>query len=228
MHTRELKEGYPMQRSPFRTAGAFIVATALACAAPAAAQVTVYNNFGPGQGGWDYNWGIGWTVAGEDVPAQYGVEQAFSFVPSQSGALSDIWVAIWYVPLDTQPDVVTLRLVRNPSGLPPEPGDVLEEWTITEFDSWSQWNPPQHLVSAANPLLDAGQSYWLWAIGGPTTWCGWCHNEDPALTLPHTLRREGESWLPVSNETASVFRVDAMAATPVESATWGSVKALYR
>jgi hypothetical protein len=33
-------------------------------------------------------------------------------------------------------------------------------------------------------------------------------NIDPTLTCPHTLRREGEDWLPVFNETASAFRID--------------------
>lgn len=174
------------------------------------AQTTVYNNFGPGHGGWDYNWGLGWTVAGENVPSQYGVEQAMGFTATASGTVSDIWVAMWYVPLDPQVDVVTIRLARNPNGLPPTPQDVMEEWTLTTFESWSQWNPPLHLLGKGASYLENGESYWLWASGGETTWCGWCMNEDPQLTCPHTLRREGESWLPVNNETASAFRVDVV------------------
>ena len=140
--------------------------------------------------------------------AQYGVEQAMAFEATASGTLSDIWVAIWYVPLDSQPDLVTLYLTRNPSGQPPVPEDILEQWTITQFGSWSQWNPPQHLTGAGSTAITEGESYWLWAVGSPTTWCGWCLNSDPALLCPHTLRREGEGWLPVGNETASAFRVD--------------------
>jgi len=184
------------------------IALVLVIGSPALAGVTIYNNFGPGHDGWDYNWGMGWTVAGENVPAQYGVEQAMAFEATASGPLSDIWVAMWYVPLDAQQDVVTLYLTRNPSGLPPRPEDILEQWTITEFGSWSQWNPPQHLTGNGSTMIAAGESYWLWAVGGPTTWCGWCLNLDPRLTCPHTLRREGEDWLPVGAETASAFRVD--------------------
>lgn len=175
---------------------------------PALSQITIYNNFGTGHDGWDYDWGMGWTVAGENVPAQYGVEQAMAFEATASGTLSDLWVAIWFVPLDAQPDVVTVYLARNPSGLPPVPEDILEQWTITQFGSWSQWNPPQHLAGAGSTVLTEGESYWLWAVGGPTTWCGWCLNPNPALTCPHTMRREGEGWLPVYDETASAFRVD--------------------
>jgi hypothetical protein len=185
-----------------------LVAVVLVVGSPALARVTTYNNFGPGHDGWDYNWGLGWTVAGENVPAQFGVEQAMAFEATASGTLSDIWVAVWYVPLDSQPDLVTVYLARNPSGLPPRPEDILEQWTITQFGSWSQWNPPQHLTGNGSTIITQGDSYWLWAVGGPTTWCGWCLNLDPALTCPHTMRREGEGWLPVGNETASAFRVD--------------------
>lgn len=182
----------------------------------AGAGVTVYNNFGAGHDGWDYNWGLGWTVAGKDVNAQYGVEQALAFTSTADGALSDIWVAMWYVPLDSGYDQVTLRLTANPDNQPPEEDDVLEEWTLTEFDSWSQWNPPIHLVSSGDTMLEAGVSYWLWALGGDTTWCGWCLNENAGLTCPHTLRREGENWLPVADETAGAFRVDVSPPCPAD------------
>jgi len=170
--------------------------------------VTVYDNFGPGHEGWDYDWGLGWTVAGEEIPSQFGVEQAMGFSSSVTGVVTGIWVAMWYVPLDSQPDVVTVALAKSPNGLPPTPEDVMEEWTITEFEAWDHWSPPHHLVGNGSSVLVEGESYWLWAAGGSTTWCGWCMNENPSLTCPHTLRREGETWLPVSDETASAFRVD--------------------
>ena len=105
---------------PSRFRALTVAALALLIPSPALGQVTVYNNFGPGHEGWDYDWGRGWTVAGESVPAQYGV------------------------------------------------------------------------VRAGAAALVEGESYWLWAVGGSTTWCGWCLNLDPALTCPHTLRREGQ------------------------------------
>jgi hypothetical protein len=196
-----------MCRASFIASVALLIATLTAAAS---AQITVYNNFGPGHDGWDYNYGLGWTIAGENVQNQYGVEQAMGFVPTASGAVSDIWVAMWYVPLDAGVDVVTLRLVSGVENEPPDPENVMEEWTITEFDSWSQWNPPIHLEGSGDSNLEEGSFYWLWAIGGETTWCGWCMNIDPYLTCPHTLRREGEDWLPVAHETASAFRVDVI------------------
>ena len=176
------------------------------------AQTTVYNNFGPDHGGWDYNYGLGWTVAGVNVPEQYGVEQAMSFTSTADGAVSDIWVAFFYVPFSSPPDTVTIKLARNPNGLPPDSAEVMEQWVITAFESWYQWSPPIHLEGNGSSQLQAGEDYWLWARGGETTWCGWCMNINPALTCPHTLRREGENWLAVANETASAFRVDVNSA----------------
>ncbi len=176
----------------------------------AGASEIVYNNFGPDHDGWDYHWGTGWTVAGEDVDAQYGVEQAMSFTATAGGPVSDIWVAMWYVPLDTGYDEVTVRLAHHESGLPPKDEDVMEEWLITDFESWTAWSPPHHLPGSGVSVLEEGESYWLWATAGPTTWTGWCLNVDPYLTTPHTLRREGEDWLPIGDETASAFRVDVV------------------
>ena len=172
------------------------------------AQITVYNNFGPGHEGWDYDYGMGWTVAGENVPSQYGVEQAMGFQSTANGVVTDIWAAFFYCPIDTLTDVVTVMLARNPAGNPPAPDDVMEEWTLTEFENWYQWSPPHHLQGNGTSILREGDWYWLWAVGGETTWCGWCLNIDPYLTCQHTLRREGENWLPIANETASAFRVD--------------------
>ena len=174
------------------------------------AQLTVYNNFGPGNGGWDYNYGLGWTIAGNNVSAQYGVEQAMGFQSEADGILTDIWLAISYVPISSPPDTVIVFLAENPNGLPPDSSYIMEEWTLTEFGSWSQWNTPHHLIGNGTSELELGKSYWIWCVAKETTWCMWCMNIDPTLTCPHTLRREGENWLSISNETASAFRVDVL------------------
>ena len=180
----------------------------LVCFITSPSQVTVYNNFGPEHEGWDYNYGLGWTVAGENVPQQYGVEQAMGFPSLENGVVCDIWIAFFYAPMSTMPDTVTVMLAHNPSGAPPEPQDVMEEWVLTDFNDWYQWYPPHHLTGNGSSVLQRGESYWLWAVAGEETWTGWCMNIEPALTCQHTMRREGEDWLPIANETASAFRVD--------------------
>lgn len=173
-------------------------------------QVTVYNNFGAGHDGWDYTYTNGWTISGYDVAQQYGVEQAMGFESTADGMVSDIWLAVSYCNPSSLPDTVVVFLVENFDGLPPDSANIIEEWTLAGFGSWSQWNPPIHLEGNGTSYLQEGKSYWLWAIGKETTWTMWCFNEDPALTCPHTIRRENEDWLNISNETASAFRVDVI------------------
>ena len=126
-------------------------------------------------------------------------------------------MAISFVPISTLSDTVIIRLTENPSGLPPDTADIMEEWTLTTFGSWSQWNTPIHLPGNGTSQLQAGHDYWLWAIGKETTWCMWSLNVDPSFTCPHTIRRENEDWLPVSNETASAFRVDVSEVTGIST-----------
>ena len=47
-----------------------------------------------------------------------------AFTPTASGYVSDIWVAMWYVPIDGQFDEVTVRLALDPAGKPPKPEDL--------------------------------------------------------------------------------------------------------
>jgi hypothetical protein len=177
---------------------------------------TVYNSFGPGFDGWDWMYNFGWAVRGEAFtePNMWGVEQAFSFVSPKSGFVTDIWVGMFASPPYPEPDQVTFRLARNPAWSPPTPADVMEQWTLNAFPSWDAWSPPQHLVGGGTSYLEEGHSYWLWASAGETTECGWGMNGGGSyradLLLPHTLRREGQDWLPVGYETVSAFRVDVV------------------
>ena len=178
--------------------------------ASAAGQTeTVYNNFGPDNGGWDYVPNFGWSVAGPSVkPPQFGIEQAMGFTATHTGIVTDIWVAVFYMPNDPQYDEVRIRLTRNPDGGPPKEENVIEEWTITEFPECGTWAPPQHLVGKGASLVHKGESLWLWAVGGETTWCGWSMNVKWNLTCPHTYKIEGQEWIPVTKSTAAAFRVD--------------------
>lgn len=172
------------------------------------AQVTIYNNFGTEHDGWDYNYQTGWTVCGEDHPTQYGVEQAMEFTSTEDGILTDIWLGLFSVPDNVSPDTLYVKVASNSDGLPPDPANILEEWMITGFEDWTQWSPPVHMICSGLTNLEQGESYWLWLTASDQTNTGWCLNIDPSLLCQHTLRREGEDWLNIGNETASAFRVD--------------------
>ena len=44
----------------------------------ATGQMTVYNNFGEGRDGWDYNYGLGWTISVDSVENNYGSSGDFT------------------------------------------------------------------------------------------------------------------------------------------------------
>ncbi|MFG0293858.1 MAG: PEP-CTERM sorting domain-containing protein [Phycisphaerales bacterium JB050] len=172
-----------------------------------------YNNFGAGNDGFDYNWGLGWSVAGENNSVQFGVEQAFAFTSGMSGELSDIYVPIWYAPITSEPDSVTVHIASYSGATAPTTGDILESWTVDITDDWSGWAPPHQLTSAGGVMLDEGARYWIWMeAANDVTWAGWGMNPDPGYTLEHTLRREGEDWLDISQSTAGALRVDVIPA----------------
>ena len=178
------------------------------------AGVTVYNNFGDDNGGFDFQFDAGWTVAGNALPCQYGqggVEQAFLFTPSSSGKLSDIWVALYAVSNAPELDQVRVAIARNVNDAFPLSADILEQWTVSSFGTSDAWFTPQHLVSVAKPALSVQSSYWVWISADvQTTWSAWGLNPFSPITLLHTLKRQVDTdWRFVTFETASALRVNA-------------------
>ena len=127
----------------YRLSLCFVLFLGLLVSAAGGQTVTIYNNFGPDNGGWNYVPNFGWSVAGPNcAPPQFGIEQAFGFKSNEDAVVSDIWVAIFFMASDPQYDEVTIKLARDPNGLPPTQNDVMEEWTITTFPECGTWAPP--------------------------------------------------------------------------------------
>lgn len=186
---------------------------AVGAAASIASGEIAYNNFDVDHDGFDYNWGTGWTVAGDDNPVQYGVEQAQAFTATATGELSDIYVPIWYASVTSEPDSVTVHIATYNGPTAPTPGDILESWTVTDLPDWFSWADPHHLESTGGVQIEAGEKYWIWMEpASAETWAGWGMVTDPTYTHEHTLRREDQDWLPVSNSTAGALRVDVVPA----------------
>jgi hypothetical protein len=109
--------------------------------------VLVYNSFGAGH---SYYTGTGWGVTGADTSGGYR-GQAQYFVPTVSGYLDQIELATFRV---SGSDLSNFFIAQdNGSGVP---GSILE--------SWSNVANPNGLLtinSVDQPLLQAGQTYWL-------------------------------------------------------------------
>lgn len=186
------------------------------CNNVANSQVTVYNNFGIENNGFDYKHNLGWSIAGNNVN-QYGVEQAIAFQSTVDGILSDIWLAVSCAPNALEPDTINIKIAQHFHGMSPDSLYIIEEWNITDIKSWSQWNEPHHLKGNGLTELNKNEWYWLWLTPSDTTVCMWALNIDHRVVCPHTLRREYEDWLNTSNETSGAFRVDCMPIMSIET-----------
>jgi hypothetical protein len=165
-------------------------------------KTTVYDNFQPD---WVSRYSGGWALAGKYGGNRFGVEQAMGFTPTQSGKLSDIWVGLSRGPTDRVKEVV-FKISPDSGG---RPGAVMESWSVTDsVVEWGQKAPPHHLIGTGKTNLAAGTSYWVWATAEDSTALSWNFHVEAAFTCPHTLKRDGQDWLPNSKETCSVFRVD--------------------
>ncbi len=173
-------------------------------------QVRVANTFGPENQGYGYV-DLGWTVSGPATPFNAGsYEEAFSFTPTSSGSLNEITVMIARLAQDKGPHDFVVRLAERNGSDAPSLSEIIESWEVSPatVGIYGVRSGPIRLSSRSRSFLTTKKSYWIWVtFGSPTTNGGWVLNPDPTVLAPHVLRRGGEPWLPVANETASVFAV---------------------
>ena len=189
----------------------------------AAMANTVYNNFGPGNEGFEYATGESWMIAGNNSYFNY-VEQAHAFVPIESGYLSDIYIGLMEV---LGVNECTVRLVPD-NGDPPSEADTLETWLLHADDLPSggggEPRPATQLVSAVMPYLTAGQSYWIWVKVDSGSSASWGENVTGATGRMKEFVWVDEhyqyEWVDIANGYAKgAMRVDIFDGTPAPTAT---------
>ncbi len=138
-----------------------------ACAGLATGQTFVYNNFGAN---WTYTTNTGYTIS-VGAPVNTDWDQGNSFIPSQSGYLTDVWAAVNHV---TGDNTMELWLMSDSNG---EPGTILETFKFMNAmvpGGFGSLNPPLHGVASGTTYLDSNKKYWLIAsTPGPNSWCAW-------------------------------------------------------
>jgi hypothetical protein len=114
----------------------------------------VYNNFGPANGGLDYNTGVGWTV-GNDFSGD-NVAVGETFTASQNATLSQITLALQYA---AGTNAATVSLTSDAGG---QPGSVLESWSVSGLPTQDgNFHTPVTVTDATNQALVAGTTYWV-------------------------------------------------------------------
>ena len=174
------------------------------------ATATVYNNFGPGSGGFEYETSMCWMIAGHYSYFIY-VEQAQSFTPSETGHLTDIYVGLTEV---LGVNECHVKLAPDYGG-PPSEDDVLETWVLYSGDlplgGGGEPRPATRLVSYDHPLLTAGQSYWIWIAVDEGSSAAWGENVTGATG--HMMQCVYEyvyTWEDMGAQTLGAMRVDVI------------------
>jgi hypothetical protein len=191
--TRLLKRPYVMVAA---------VALLLAATNAVRADFVVYNNFGPANGGNDFNGPSGWFV-GDSGGNTYVIGE--SFTANKTGTLSQITLALEYFGSGPNAGVVKLQ---SDSGAPDFlPAGVLESWNVGPLPTDDgNFHTPISLTDASSVTLTAGTTYWVVAYGAIGSALSWQLNNTGALGS-HAESDDGGSNYFAFNTTQGAFRV---------------------
>ena len=176
---------------------------AILCSGIASAGV-IYSNFGAGQ---TFAGGVGLTPAFSAV--------ASSFTPDATYSVDEYQIAAFRASPDT-PDTVTFSLYSDANGVP---GADIESFTLSGLgypagNDFSESTPPPGILSEdspTNPVLEAGQQYWLVMSGinpGDVTW-----NDDGNGQTGAAAQNPDNSWTLLPNYSQGAFEIDGTLAS---------------
>jgi hypothetical protein len=195
----------------------FCAVLLLACGAAVAwPDITVFNNFGPGSGGFEVYTGWSWMLAG--IGSGFDpVQNAQWFSPTDGGPLSDVYLGLRSVIPPYRDGFV--KLCVNNDFEPPTDADVIEQWvvpasTIASLPFAGLQGAPLHLVSAVEPTLQAGETYAFW-IGfdnnGNAAWAPTIYSDLSARRQrtinPYTADWQ---WQDLTYDRGGALRVDVL------------------
>jgi hypothetical protein len=126
----------------------------------------IYNSFGPGD---TY---VTYEGAGVDGPGSGNglFSSGFSFVPASALTLDTVQVAIATIS-GTNAFSLLIQAADGPSGIP---GTVLETFQVSgQMQPFGFVNPLITVTSVARPELEAGNKYWLVALGEGDALAAW-------------------------------------------------------
>jgi len=199
----------------FRSRGWWILAlVGLVCTgATLADTVVAYNNFGPGNNGFEVYLGWSWMLAAPGSGFD-PVQNAQWFTPSTGGPLSDIYIGLRKVIPPYRN--VFVRLCADNGFAPPTEADILEQWLVDTaplaFAGVGQ-APPVRLVSVLQPVLDAGRPYVIWVglneSGGSAAWQPNIYDE-LAPRRQRTYPYGVWTWQALDYSRAGALRVDVV------------------
>jgi hypothetical protein len=164
--------------------------------------VPIYDTFQPGN---VYDPSVGWTIGGF---GSFMTGDAFTV--TQDYTLNSFEFAAW---LSGGTNDISLTLRADNGGLP---GIVLETFNFTGLLAPSNATPSAANIltgtSLLNPLLTAGNQYWLIAEPGATdTYAAWYYGSYTNLGLHAVSSNGGTTWSTYATVPRGALRIDATA-----------------
>jgi hypothetical protein len=171
-----------------------------------ASAISVYNNFGPGD---TYSLTGSWFVAGPTSIVGANVEVAMSFVPSEDCTFVAADLA---VSLDMGTNSLHVTLAADNSGAP---GATIETFLFNDAMGPSGIaNPPLQADSVTNPILDAGDTYWLVASTTGDTLALWGDSLSSSGANGGVQNYAG-TWYSYPDNPTAAFSITGAEFTPV-------------
>jgi hypothetical protein len=172
------------------------------------AQTLTYSTFGePGD---VYNTSSGWLVNGSANPPQPYVAEAFAFTPAFSGYLSQLRLAMCAGDANLANDVANVYIAANSAQN--VPGANLESFlNVPCAGIFGVDNPLISLTSTVHPLLQAGNTYWLW-VQAAVPQAAIVVNQNSLGILAPQAQAFSATWLARGNKATFAFDVEV---TPV-------------
>ena len=181
----------------------FLLISAL-IALPVSTQALItYNTLGePGD---TYNTLAGWLVNGNLNPPQPFVGEAFAFVPTTSGNLNLLNLAI----SADSGNLANISIAANSGGN--LPGTHLESFlNVSAPGPFGVSNPVTSLTSTVHPFLQAGQTYWLTVEPASPTAAIIVNQNSQGLLAPQAQEFSPSGWIAKGNKTTFGFSVDVL------------------
>src|SRR5262245_7408762 len=159
-------------------------------AAPAAQAAPIFSNFGPG---FSYDITTGNPVGDPFFTGDTVFAEGVGFATGSDATIGSVSIALGYV-FSPPPLPFSVALMSDVGGLP---AVVLESFTIVanSLELFGNNNAPVVLTSLLNPVLSAGNHYWLTVIAPSEDNIAWNLNNTSDTSPTATSIDGGATWL---------------------------------
>jgi hypothetical protein len=163
------------------------------------AAITVFDSFGPGNGGNDFDPSSADTV-GNNLGGETLLD-GHTFTPATTGTLAQITIAFEFF---QGVNAGTVSLRADAAGAP---GAVLESWSVSNLPPFNTvFHTPLTLNDATNVSLTAGTPYWVVVSTTSASTLDWNLTKPITLGIRATSINDGASWR-VHSDFQGAFRV---------------------